>query len=234
MKSFKVICMMIVCSIQGLQATGGTSTDTGLTTPNLTVNTTTEPIPRPASNTISTGDESKIETDDKSNPKLLNTLPAVNILNLSGTDANGKEIKRFLIQTLPDADAGILYLEDGQTALIVGQFLSIQESDNIRFDPNENFEGITTFTYSSVARNGAVDNSPATVTFPIISATTEPIVPTTIVGGEHNNTTCPVHVDEDCSCDPYEASIPAVSKFGILLMIMLTIFMGRFFIKKEI
>ena len=241
MKTFKVIFIMIVIfAIQSSQALESISPEptTGQTVEITTPTPTPQPVPQAIPRVITPVYESEIETDDKLNPKLLNTLPAVNILNLSGTDADGKEIKRFAIQTLPDGDAGILYLADGQTEVRVGQFLTIEESDNIRFDPNESFEGNATFTYSSVARNGAVDNSPATVTLPIVSATSttvEPTVVTPIVGGaEHNNTGCPVHEEEDCSCEAYEASIPVFSKLGILLMMMLTVFMGNFFMKKEI
>ena len=149
MKTFKVIFIMIVIfAIQSLQALESTFTDTEITTEQTVENITpTTPTPQPVPQAIPRvitpvhASESEIETDDKLNPKLLNTLPAVNILNLSGTDADGKEIKRFVIQTLPDENAGILYLADGQTEVRVGQFLSIEEGDSIRFDPNESFEG---------------------------------------------------------------------------------------------
>ena len=237
--------MIVIFAIQSLQALESNFTDTEITTEQTVENITpTTPTPQPVPQAIPRvitpvhASESEIETDDKLNPKLLNTLPAVNILNLSGTDAKGKEIKRFVIQTLPDENAGILYLADGQTEVRVGQFLSIEEGDSIRFDPNESFEGNATFTYSSVARNGAVDNSPATVTLPIVSATSttvEPTVVTPIVGGaEHNNTDCPVHEEEDCSCETYEKNIPVFSKFGMLFIMMLTVFMGNFFMKKEL
>ncbi len=165
------------------------------------------------------------ETDDKLNSELLNTLPAVNILNLSGVDSDGVEIKRFMINTLPDTNAGTLYLQDAETEILAGQYLSIEESDGIRFDPRDNFEGNTSFTYSSVNSNDVIDSSPATVTLPIVA----PVV--NGVNCEDNETV--VH-DKNCSCSNYEADIPTFSTFGFLGMFILTVFLGQLFMRKEI
>ena len=159
MKSFKLI-IMLLCAVQSLHALGSTFIEP----PAETTSSTTSDV-------TCTDNESELETDDKLNPELLNTLGAVNILNLSGHGSDGEEIKRFLIQTLPNENMGILYLGDAQTEVRVGEVLTIEESDNIRFDPNENFEGNAIFTYSSVTRSGAIDNTPATVTIPVLAPT---------------------------------------------------------------
>ena len=171
-----------------------------------------------------TSGESEPETDDKLNPELLNTLPAVNILNLSGRDHRGLLIKDFLIQSIADSNTGILYLADARTEVTVGQYLTLEASDGIRFDPNENFEGNATFTYSAIDSNAVVDSTPATVTLPIVG---------TIVNGENHPIVCSEH-DTNCTCEPYKKRIPTLSKFGLLGMFMLTIIMGILFLNREL
>ena len=196
MKNFKIILMILVFfSIKGLAVENNNSTTTGTLT----------------------GSEFEPTTDDKVNPELLNTLPAVNILNLSGKDCDGNPIQRFIISTLPDENAGILYLENAETVVTLGQYLSIEEANGLRFDPNENFEGNASFTYASVDGSDRVDASPATVTLAIVAP---------VVSGETNT-----HVDEEC--EDYETSIPSLSNLGLLLMNMLILLMGTFFMKRE-
>jgi len=187
-------------------------------------NTTTVPV-------VTTSTEFEPETDDKLNPELLNTLPAVNILNLSGLDCDGIVIQRFLIHTLPNVSTGTLYLEDGQSEVVTGQYLTLEEANGLRFDPNENFEGNATFTYCSVDTSDRIDASPATVTLPIVA----PVVDAEETSTDETNTTVDhvVH-DASCGCKDYETSIPAFSKLGFLLMFMLSIYVGIFFMKKEI
>jgi hypothetical protein len=206
MKSFKIIIISILFfSIQSLQAVN---------------NTTTVPVV--------TSSEFEPETDDKVNPELLNTLPAVNILNLSGVDYNRIVIQRFVVHTLPNANAGTLYLADEQTEVTVGQYLNLEETNGLRFDPNENFEGNATFTYSSVDINDVVDSTPATVTLPIVGA---------VVNGdtsdECNTTVNPVVHNANCTCKDYETSIPALSSFGFFLMFVLSILIVGIFARKE-
>jgi len=170
---------------------------------------------------IITSSEVEPTTDDKLNPELLNTLPAVNILNLSGKDCNGLEIKRFLVHTLPNPDAGILYLANGKCEVTSGQYLTLEEANGLRFDPNENFEGNAIFTYSSVDGSDVVDSSPATVTLPIINGETN----TSVEPDEHNST---------CVCKAYEKSVSSLTNFGLLAMLLLSIYVGTFFMRKEI
>jgi len=108
-------------------------------------------------------------TDDKHNSNLLNTLGAVNILNLTGEDCQGSKVESFKIVTLPDADAGVLYMADGVTPVVVGQTLTRAEADGLRFDPRDGFTGNASFTYAAIDGNGNVDATPATVTLPIIA-----------------------------------------------------------------
>jgi hypothetical protein len=193
MKILKIILMSMVFFImQGLQAKDINSTE-------LIVTTSSEFEP---------------QTDDKLNPELLNTLPAVNILNLSGKDCDGLVIKRFMIHTLPNSNAGILYFEDAKTEVTLSQYLSIEEANGLRFDPNENFEGNATFIYSSVDINNVVDSSPAIVTLPIVAVENNDEINTTVDHVLH---------DANCGCKGYETSIPSLSIFASLLMCMLSI-----------
>lgn len=116
------------------------------------------------------------ETLDRVNPKLLNTLPAVKILDLKGTDSSGIAIENFLIVTLPSSESGILYLKDCKTKVTVSQKLS---DSSLCFDPKKNFVGNSTFTYSSIDANDEIDLSPATVTIPIIDNNGKANEPTT-------------------------------------------------------
>jgi len=108
-------------------------------------------------------------TEDLQNLRLLNTLGAVNILNLAGEDCHGTAVESFRVVTLPDAAAGILYMADGVTPVAVGQTLTIGEANGLRFDPAAGFTGNATFTYAAIDRNGNIDATPATVRLPIIS-----------------------------------------------------------------
>lgn len=204
MKSFKIILMMMLLTMQSLYAED---------------NTTTEVL-------VSSNEP---ETDDKLNSEFLNTLPAVNILNLSGEDYNGLVIDCFVVHTLPNGDAGILYLADAETEVTSGQYLTIEETDGLHFDPNENFEGNATFTYCSVDINDVVDSTPATVTLPIVRSVVD-----VDTSSECNTTVSPVVHSANCTCKDYETSIPSLSSFSSLLMFIISILIVRIFIRKEI
>jgi hypothetical protein len=156
-------------------------------------------------------------TDDKTNPEMLNSLPAVDILNLSGKDANGVAVNNFIIKSIVAEEAGVLYMADGTTAVEVDQNLSIDESDGLKFDPKEDFIGDAVFTYQSVDVNGNLGNV-ATVTIPVVGTLTP-----------DNNRSV-----EDCECEDYDESVPAFSNFGVLLMMIITSLAALFFTRKEI
>jgi len=120
----------------------------------------------------------KPTTDDKINPEMLNTLDAVNILNLSGKDANGTAVKNFIITSLPDASEGILYMADGKTPVTLNQELTLEEANGIKFDPNKNFVGDVTFHYVAVDDNGVKGNK-AVVTIPLVAPNGKVIPPLT-------------------------------------------------------
>ena len=107
-------------------------------------------------------------TDDKNNPKMLNTLGVVNILDLSGTDSNGEAISTFIITSLPGKNQGILYMADGKTPVKLNQTLTLEQANGLKFDPNGGFVGDVTFTYVAVDDNGVQGNE-ATVTIPLIA-----------------------------------------------------------------
>ena len=122
---------------------------------------------------VSEGDEKKAPiTDDKINPKILNTSNAINIVNLSGTNSEGNPVENFVILSLPSVDTGVLYLADGKTPVTVNQKLSVEESNGLKFDPEAGFEGNALFTYQSVDSKN-VRGTIGSVTLPIVSVLTE-------------------------------------------------------------
>ena len=159
-----------------------------------------------------------VTTDDKTNPEMLNSLPAVDILNLSGKDADGVAINSFIIRSIVAEEAGVLYMADGTTAVVVDQNLTLDEADGLKFDPKEDFIGDAVFTYQSEDVNGDLGNV-ATVTIPVVGTLTP----------DNNGSAA-----ADCECNDYKKSIPVLNNFGILLMIILTSLSGLFFTRKEI
>jgi hypothetical protein len=120
---------------------------------------------------VSSGCSATVTSDDKKNPEMLNTLGAVNILDLSGKDGNREPIDGFIITSLPNTNEGVLYMVDGITAIRLNQTLSINEANGLRFDPNANFVGDVTFTYVAL-NNSGVRGNVATVTIPLVSPVT--------------------------------------------------------------
>jgi len=108
--------------------------------------------------------------DDKNNPEMLNTLGAVNILDLSGTDSDGNTINSFIITSLPSVNQGILYMSDGTTPVRINQTLTLTEANGLKFDPNSDFVGDVTFRYIALDDNG-IQSSNATVTIPLVNPT---------------------------------------------------------------
>jgi hypothetical protein len=117
-------------------------------------------------------------SDNKENTEMSNSLGAVNILSLSGTDADGNAVNGFIIKTLPNANAGVLYLEDGTTPVTVNQTLTLEEADGLKFDPKEDFVGDTSFNYVAVDDNG-IEGNVATVTLSIVPSLANASIPIT-------------------------------------------------------
>jgi hypothetical protein len=164
-----------------------------------------------------------VTTDDKQNPEMLNTLSAVNILNLSGKDANGVAVNSFIIKSLPNAEAGVLYMADGTTAVVVDQTLTKDEADALMFDPKESFVGDGLFTYQAVDANGALGNV-ATVTLPIIGSS----------DGAGAGVPDGNGGDASCVCEDYNESIPSLSGVGMAMVIFFTTLFGLFLGRKEL
>jgi CshA-type fibril repeat protein len=110
--------------------------------------------------------------DDKKNPEMLNTLGAVNILDLSGKDAIGNDVDSYIITSLPNRNQGILYMADGTSVVKLDQILTQEEANGLKFDPNANFVGVVTFTYMVIDRND-LKSLEATVTIPLVNPTVE-------------------------------------------------------------
>lgn len=138
-------------------------------------NVATVTIPLVAPSIVSPVEVKKPTADDKMNPEMLNTLGAVNILDLSGTDSNGDAVDCFIITSLPAVRQGVLYLADGKSGVKLNQTLTLEEANGLKFDPNSNFVGAVKFTYVAVDTNG-IKSTNATVTIPLISSYNTDIV----------------------------------------------------------
>lgn len=78
---------------------------------------------------------------------------------LTATDTDGTVVS-FTIVTLPQN--GTLMLNG--TAITAGQILTPAEAANLTYNPNGNFSGNDTFTFTATDNDGAVDLTPATIT----------------------------------------------------------------------
>ncbi|HHB92537.1 MAG TPA: tandem-95 repeat protein, partial [Thioploca sp.] len=90
--------------------------------------------------------------------------------SLSATDDGS--VTAYNISSLPPISQGILYLgdpENGGIPITAGQKLTPEQISQLYFEPNENFTGNTSFTYTATDDKGNV-SSPALVTIPIIDA----------------------------------------------------------------
>ena len=94
-----------------------------------------------------------------------NGAPATRIPALSATVTGGPPLYSFTIQTLPDAAAGILYLNS--SPVIPGQVIPVAQANQLFFDPIAGFVGTVTFTYTATDNSGSGSNNTATYTLPI-------------------------------------------------------------------
>ena len=190
------------------------------------------------------GTEYELSTDDRENIAVLNTLGAVNILGLSGYYSVGRDIECFKIISIPDPSEGILYLGDGETEVEVGQILSIDEANGLKFDPNPDFVGDAKFQYASINSNEEVDPNPATVTIPVYGKDTDTNGTTTSTSTDTNGTTASTSTDTNGttiststdvngtsvtsreSCKEY-SSTPSLSLWGIIIMMILILVITR-------
>lgn len=155
-------------------------------------------------------------TDSKLNPSIVNILGSVNILNLSGKDALGVPLENFVIHSLPDSEQGVLYLEDESTVVEIEEVLTKEQSDGLKFDPNENFEGDVIFTYMVVDAHGNRGNL-AIVTIPVTNSTVNNSSESNHTALEHNSD-----------------NVPVFSMIGVIMMILLSTLMGFIFMAKEL
>ncbi len=156
-------------------------------------------------------------TEDLMNPEVLNTMPAINILNLAGQNCAGDDVAKFEIKTLPRAEEGVLYMADGVTRVTVGQLLTREEANGLKFDPTTGFVGNAIFTYMAIDEEGHKDATPATVTIPVVN----------------DNANCNPN-DKNCTCDTYNSSVPVMTPFGMLLVVFLTLFAVKRTLKREL
>lgn len=107
------------------------------------------------------------------NPVLANTLPAVDILDPTGTD--DESIASYTIVTLPSAAAGTLTYFNGTAyvAVTASLVLTPAQAASIRFDPLPTFTGTASFTFTATDNRGLTSNT-GTFNLPV-----EPVSPPT-------------------------------------------------------
>ncbi|KIM04383.1 MAG: hypothetical protein KU29_10610, partial [Sulfurovum sp. FS06-10] len=104
------------------------------------------------------------ETNDKNNRSIVNTSGATDIVDLSGINA-----ELYILKTLPTEAMGVLSLADG-TVVSVGDILTQEEANGLKFTPNPKFVGTVIFTYAAIDSKGIEDTTPATVRIPVIAS----------------------------------------------------------------
>ncbi|SFV61946.1 hypothetical protein MNB_SV-12-1055 [hydrothermal vent metagenome] len=87
------------------------------------------------------------DSQDLNNNEIVNTLGAVDIEDLNASDDS--DIDHFTIKSLPDSQSGILYLSDGTTVVNIGDKLTLEEAQGLKFDPKTGFMGNVFFNYTS-------------------------------------------------------------------------------------
>ncbi|BAP57350.1 hypothetical protein THII_3053 [Thioploca ingrica] len=105
--------------------------------------------------------------ENKTAPTTLNNT-VVQIPPLAATDSDGT-VTTYTIETLPLVSQGILYLGNpaqGGKPVAVGEKLTPAQIEQLFFQPDGNFIGNASFTYSATDNLGAVSN-PALVTIPV-------------------------------------------------------------------
>ncbi|MDA0212647.1 MAG: Ig-like domain-containing protein [Cyanobacteria bacterium FC1] len=104
-------------------------------------------------------------------PSTPNNTP-VTVPTLSATDPDNDPIASFTITAIPPANQGTLLL-NGQP-VSPNQVLTPAEAAQLTFQPDPNFVGDATFSYTATDSRGAVDPTPATVTLPVTQANRPP------------------------------------------------------------
>ena len=94
-----------------------------------------------------------------------NSAPATPIPALSATVTAGPPVSSFVIQTLPNAASGILYLNN--SPVIPGQVITLAQANQLLFDPAAGFVGTALFTYTATDNSGSGSNNTATYSIPV-------------------------------------------------------------------
>ncbi|QYJ75009.1 retention module-containing protein [Shewanella sp. FJAT-52076] len=89
---------------------------------------------------------------------------------LSGNDVDGTVVS-FTINSLP-TNGTLLF---NGVAVVIGQSIATANAAGLTFEPDANWNGETTFTYSAVDNVGLVDPTPATVTISVASVNDAPV-----------------------------------------------------------
>jgi len=106
-----------------------------------------------------------LSADNKTAYTMSNAAPASSIPAMSATVTAGPAVGSFTVQTLPNAGAGILYLNSAP--VIPGQVVTMADAGQLQFDPTAGYIGTATFTYTATDVSGAGSNNTATYSIPV-------------------------------------------------------------------
>jgi len=104
-------------------------------------------------------------TDDKTNVAIPMNAGPTDIINPTGSDADGSVVG-FIITNIPTG--GTLMLSNG-IAVREGQILNIAQANSLKFDPNGSTSSTQTFSIAAIDNDGEVDATPATIQIPLTS-----------------------------------------------------------------
>ncbi|MBT9393824.1 T9SS type A sorting domain-containing protein [Hymenobacter sp. NST-14] len=106
-----------------------------------------------------------LTANDVNNRFMSNEAPATSIAALSATVTAGPALNSFIIQTLPNADAGVLFLDN--VVVIPGQEIMLADAGKLFFDPKAAYVGTAQFTYTATDVSGAGSRNTATYSLPV-------------------------------------------------------------------
>ena len=106
-----------------------------------------------------------LTANNVNNRSMSNEAPATSISPLSATVTAGPALSSFTIKTLPDPNAGVLFLNG--TAVVPNQEIPLAQADQLFFDPKAGYVGTAQFTYTASDVSGAGSRNTATYSLPV-------------------------------------------------------------------
>lgn len=139
--------------------------------------------------------------------KLKNTLGSTAIPTLTATAPTGGSISSYVINSLPPAASGILYLcMPSCAAVTAGQVIPVANAGSLQFDPASGFTGDALFNYAATDATGTQGNI-STYSMPVGSIVALPVTGLDIFASRTNDrrfADVQWHVETEQNCSHYE------------------------------